>query len=98
MVDNSQALPATLFDKVIQNVCNSSGDVHCAVDSLLLLPAAALLLACLPWLLADTLNVDHLRRQGYSGSRKATEAFPAWFKASVSFLVALTPIITAGMC
>jgi len=89
-------LPDTLFDTIIKNVCHSSGDVHCAVDSLLLLPAAALLLACLPWLLADTLNVDHLRRQGYSGSRKATETLPSWLTSSVSFLVALTPLVTVG--
>ncbi len=91
-----QHLPDTLFDILIKNVCNSSGDVHCAVDSLLLLPAAALLLACLPWLLADTLKIDHLRRQGYSGSRKATNALPGWFTSFVSFVVAFTPLVTVG--
>ena len=96
---NSSALPATLFDKVISSVCQESGHVHCAVDTLALAPITALFLLASPFLIVDTLSdTPTSRRKGYVGSRAASNAVPVIIRVVVSCILALMPLTVVSAC
>ena len=99
LAGNATALPTTLFDSIITNVCADASHVHCATDSLLLAPVTALFVLAAPFLIADTLgDTPATRRKGYVGSRAASDFLPSSIRAIVAFILALSPLIVVGAC